>query len=424
MSYCRFVPRALNLLSRGTTTLSTGSAASGYPLTYLYDGKPSVPLVLAAAGNFTVDVDGDLLKGYGACETFSGGVATGWSNGSTGTGALAQGTGAGFFHGGASSQKLTSGASGVARAYRDTLVRAGEVLTWDTVWMKTDGVATVAMRLQDLSTGKWWTGSAWSASVTDITTHNTTTWTDKTPGTAVTVDTAINLRAGVTTLRLSFVVDSSTAAGSGYFDDVALFPSVDFAGAFGHNIPLGATVTLQSSTSSGWGAPTTEATLSVYQPSFYSLLSAPVARRYWRFRVVDTIADAARYLGELVISSAVTLTRAPDYPIRAPRSWRTGRAETMLGHPHVAQRASQPTRALEVTWGTSTAAEWREVRDSIFLAAAGDFRDIVLIPRDDDAETCIFGRIDPTIAEDQVILDYRGGYGLRIAEHPFPVVGL
>jgi hypothetical protein len=46
MSYCRFVPRALNLLSRGTTTLSTGSAASGYPLTYLYDGKPSTPLLL------------------------------------------------------------------------------------------------------------------------------------------------------------------------------------------------------------------------------------------------------------------------------------------------------------------------------------------------------------------------------------------
>lgn len=422
MSSCRFVPRALNLLSRGTTTLSTGSAASGYPLTYLYDGKPSVPLVLAAAGNFTVDVDGDLLQGIGACETFSGGVATGWTNGSTGTGVLAQGSGAGFFHGGSSSQKVTSGAAGVGRAQVDKVVRAGEVISGD-FWLKTDGTATICVRLQDLSTGKFWDGSAWQSSASNWTTHNTTTWTEKTP-TAATVDTAANLRAGATTLRLSFVVDSATAAGDGYFDDVAIWPSVDFVGIFGHNIPIGATVELKSSTSSGWGSPTTEATLTVYQPSFYALLAAPVAKRYWRLQVTDAIADAARYVGELAISSAVTLTRAPDYPIRSPRSWRTGRGETVLGHPHVAQRASQPTRTLDVTWSTSTAAEWREVRDSIFLAAAGDFRDIVLIPRDDDPETCIFGRLAPTIAEDQVILDYRGGYGITVSEHPFPVVGL
>jgi hypothetical protein len=418
------VPRCGNLLTRVSAsqiTLSTGTANSLFPLSYLYDGIPSRAFAAAAAGNLTVDIDGDILQNYGLVEgTFAAGVAPGFTNGSTGTGTLAEEGTIVHLGGSTKSQKVSTGAGpGVGRAHRDILVRAGEVLTPD-FWLRTDGTATICVRLQDQQTGKWWDGAAWQASVSNWTTHNTTTWTEKTP-TAATLDSAVNWRAGLGWVRLSFVVDSATALGSGYFDDCVLWPSCDFCGVFGHNIPLGATVDFRSSTSSGWGSPTTEATLAVYQPSFYSILAAPVARRFWRVRITDAIALAALYMGQLVIGSTVTLTASPDYPVSVRRRTDHNRAVTRFGHPHVSAITQTPAREADLAFTLLPIAQFRELRDQIYLACNGDLNSLVAIPRDDDPEHCFFGRIDGAL-EHQLVMADNWTSRLHLVEHPFPVV--
>lgn len=422
MSEFLFVsPQVLNLLARGVTTLSTGTANSLHPITNAYNGQPSKPLILSAAGSYTITVDGDLTQGYGAIEgTFSGGVAPGFTDGSTGGGVPAE-EGAVVHSGGSTkAQKLTaSTGSRVARVYRDVLVRAGEELSYE-AYLSGDGTATVYARAQDLNTGKWWDGSAWQSSVSSIGSRATATYAATTD--TITAETAVNLRAGLTTIRFSFVVDGSVATGSGYVDDFAVWPSVDFCGIFGHNIPIGATVLFRSSTSSGWGAPTTQATMTVYQPSFFSVLAAPVAERYWRFQVTDAIASVTPYVGEVVMGSTLALTKSVDYPLETTRMYRHTRMEGPLGHVFVGQRSARPSRVLPLTWGVMSAASLREIRDQLYLAAMGDLHSLIVIPRDDDPELCIYGRLQDEYRDGVAIVDYRQT-GLVIVEHPFPVVG-
>lgn len=417
-------PRAGNLLTRvasGQVTLTTGSANSLFPLSKIYDGIPSRAFIAASPGDIAVTVDGDLLQGYGLVEgTFSGGVAPGWTNGSTGGGTPAEeGT---IVHpgGSAKSQKLTAASgSQVARVYRDVLVRAGETLNPD-LWLRTDGTATICVRLQDLQTAKYWNGSAWAAGVANWFTHATTTWTQKNT-TAPTTESAATWRAGWGWVRLSFVVDGATATGSGYFDDAVLFPTCDFIGLFGHNVPIGATVELLSSTSSGWGGPTTEATLTVYQPTFYSILPAGVARRYWRLRITDPIALAALYQGQLVIGSTVTLTGAPDYPITIRRRFDHTRASSRYGHQHVSAVTQTPAREADLAFSLLPVAQLRELLQQLYLASSGDLYSLVVIPRDDDPEVCMFGRIDG-VSEETLAMADNWTTRLRVTEHPFPVV--
>lgn len=418
------VPRVGNLLSRvaaSQVTLNTGSANSLFPITNLYDGIPSRAFISAAAGDLAVTVDGDLLQGYGLVEgTFSGGVAPGWTNGSTGGGTPAE-EGAVVHSGGSTkSQKLTAASgSQVARVYRNLLCRAGETLNGD-LWLRTDGTATICARLRDMQTGKYWNGSSWSASVSDWFTHATTTWTQKNTS-PPTLDSAAVWKAGAGYVQLSFVVDGATATGSGYFDDAVLYPSIDFAGIFGHNVPVGATVELLSSTSSGWGSPTTEATLSVYQPSFYSILSSAVARRYWRLRITDPIALAALYMGQLVLGSTVTVTGSVDYPVSLRRRFDHTRAATRYGHQRVSAITQTPAREADLAFSLMPVAHLRELLQQVYLACSGDLNALVVIPRDDDPELCMFGRIDG-VSEETLVMGDNWTTRLRVQEHPFPVV--
>lgn len=424
MSSFRAVSPRMNLLTRvasGQVTFSTNSANSLFPVARLSDGIPSRACIAAAAGSIAIDVDGDLLQGYGAMEsTFAGGFAGGWSDGSTGGGVGADETS--ITHGGSHAQKLTAASgSQVARGYRDILVQAGESIPIE-AWLRGDGTATVYARVQDLTTFKWWDGSAWQSSVSSWGSRSSAASYAKSTSTIV-VDSATNLRSGISTLRVSFVVDGSVATGSGYVDDVAMWPAVDFVSVHGHNIPLGATVDLLSSTSSGFGAPTTEASaIAVYHPSFYKILSAAHTNRYTRFKVTDSAAVAALYLGQLVLGATITMTAAPDYPISTRRRTDHDRAVTRYGHQHVSAVTTTPAREVTLPFGTRTAAEFREIRDRLYLAAVGDLHSLVVIPRDDDAEGCYFGRLDGALDDDLAVLDYRGRLALRVQEHPFPVV--
>ena len=411
-----------NLLKRGTTSISTGTADANYPVTNLYDGEPSTPLLVTAAGNVTLDVDGDLLKQVGDMEgTFSVGVAAGFTDRSTGDGTPAQeGT---LVHAGAKAQKLSTAAAGVARVSIDLDVLAGEVLSLS-AWLRGDGTATISAQLQDLATNKFWNGSIWSSS-------SAVTWAGRSTASyaestsTVTVDTADNIRAATTTLRLSFYVSSAVAAGAGYVDDVAVWPSVDCVSLHGHNIPVGAQVDLLSSTSSGWGSPTTEADdIPVYQPAFYSLLAAAVAKRYWRVRITDSIAREPIYIGELVIGAAVTLTASPNYPLPVAEAYRHQRAQTALGRRYVLQRVTQPARVATLDYEGLSAAQGRELRRLVYLASVGDLYPCVVIPQDDDAERVYHGRLATDEHEEQTeFLTYRR-VRLVVSEQPFPVLSL
>jgi hypothetical protein len=191
---------------------------------------------------------------------------------------------------------------------------------WDVTvdaWLYGDGTYYTYGSIQNLYTGNWLTtGGAWQASSTNWGGVTAASWTQKTLEFAVEGYSICGYQHLVP-LRVRF--HHAVSGSGGYVDDAALWPHWDFASLHGHNIPPSITLKYQSDDNSGMSSPTTQATATVIQPSFYDTIGTAVKERYARLLLEGTVYQPKSVLmGEWVLGQYKTLTKGkmelgPDY---------------------------------------------------------------------------------------------------------------
>lgn len=406
-----------NLYARGTTTLAAGTSAAAYPLANLYDGRPGKPWRGgAAAASFLFQVDGNLALNGDMEAAFVSGAPPGWTASNTGTGAATRDT---THNSGTYGCKLTAG-TGTSSIYYDLTARPGEKITV-TVAFKGDGTGTMRAKLRNLTTGFHLTsGSSWQRNSTDFATRSASTWATTTL--SPTVEVYSTVLSDTCTLRLTIHLDDATQVG--YADDVYLWPWVDFASIHGHNLGQATTVQLDSSDdASSW---TTEATLTLAQPAFYSLLSAAVGHRYYRLNLSDLVALTVPVVGEAVIGQTIALSRTPRHPESAP--WDEGlsypqvRAVTPAGAQFVASRTSRSVRRRAFEFIARDQATVDELVEVIWRRTSGGATPGVLIPYDSEP-VALFGR-PLAVSQPRRVSDLSWSTIVDWSEEPGPVVAL
>lgn len=299
----------MNALSGGTFSSSPAAHAS-FPFSDLADGDPGT---IGRFGSLTaaplVYVDLDMLRGNGGAESFTGGVPDGWTEANTGTGDVTQE--GSLVHSGIGAFRLAAG-TGVASAYIDVEVRAGQklYLNW---WARADGAGGEGhLRVRNLSTGSHLKEDAgWTTSPVDLFPQTGTTYVES--ELTFTVESMEACGRATVTLRIQILEE--TASRVSYFDDIILVPYVDFFSVHGHNIDPRSTLTLQGSAAptSGYAdivVPT------VRRRAFYATFDE-VAYHYIRMQFAETNqGSGALWFGEAVVGKAYELLRGPRYTLR------------------------------------------------------------------------------------------------------------
>lgn len=358
--------RHANILARGVVSVS--DADSLFPAANLYDGDPGVAFRFGSAGaDRQVTVDGDLSQGSGAFEDVHvSGAPPGWTDASTGAGALARDTVT--FADGASSLRLDSG-TGQAIGQRDFSCRAGEELSL-TVKLRGDGTNAVTFDIQDLDTGQWLTsGGVWQNAATTVATRSVATFATTTLS-AFSVSAMSAWPYPVRRLRVRFYAASGGSA-QGWVDTFSIWPSFDFLAVHGHSIRPALTVQFRSSTDNFSASDTLEATVTPARAAFFSRLSAKVARRYARLKLVGTSPEAM-YLGEMRLGQSFSLTRPATFPLN--RQLRDAQVRVpRLGYGSAAYGlATEDVDTLELQFGM-VQAEADEWLNEVWRRARGGF---------------------------------------------------
>ena len=228
-----------NILERSNVAISSSDADALFPLTRLYNGRPSEASKFGSNGaDRKVTIDANLVAN-GDMETST---LDGWTDADTGTGASTEELT--LFKNGAKAMKLDGGASGVAERYRDITVRAGERKKLD-VWIRGTGdTITCRVRLLNLQTGKYLDSSqAWQTAASDATTEAGSTYLQK--EIEFQIESYAICQVDTMTLRIYVRNEDNGAA---YCDDLYIYPAVNLVGIFGHNLAPVLTPELRSST--------------------------------------------------------------------------------------------------------------------------------------------------------------------------------
>jgi hypothetical protein len=270
-------PAYYNSMAFGTITVPSENAL--YLRSGLGDGRVSQPFRFNVPGTddyITVDANRALNPGLG---TWVSGTPTSWFE----AGTVVETTTAGEFRTTPASKHSPSG-----QLFQDIIVRPGQSMNLD-AWARisTTG-ATAAIQILLRDTNQYLTsGSVWT------TTNSVTASTTSTPG-------FVNLTRAFTlpsfaecgyrdTVKLRIILINSGGSEFAFFDDVTLYPGVDTAAIFGHNIDSSIVAELHSSQNGLFaGDDILQATMTKNVPSFYTVLGSVQYSRHWRFRLAGT----------------------------------------------------------------------------------------------------------------------------------------
>lgn len=394
-----------------TAPTPSPTADTNFAVTALYDRIPSSAFrfgSLTADPTLTFDLNivtnGDMVLN-------SGGNVSSWTEANTGTGDVTYDATGGESAG--AGMKFVSG-TGTAVAYQDITARAGERLSW-TVGLKGDGTRAVALRVFNRQTGKYWTGSAWSATPTDLATRTTATFATSTG--ALTVESAPAYRPDLQLMTLRVTLQVTTASGTCYADNCYVWPSVDIVSVHGHNIDPVISLELRRDTAAFAGAGTLEATITTFPLEFYSALGTIRDDRYWRLKFVGTN-SAAIYLGEVVLAQRLTLTRIfkpPEQIDYIDDQVRSGEVPIRSY-----RRMDHPRRVMDMEFSYDTAAAFLQARDELVLRSRNGHHPMVIVPVDTET-SCLYGKIEQVWSSSRVLLD---GADQFYDGSPFRFVGL
>lgn len=374
-----------NSYSRGILGMTVGSEDSNFPKAALFDNFCDVIYREAAAGTDR--------RIYGDLSILSNGTfevdLAGWTVETSGTGAAARTTTGGEFHGGVAAVECTGG-SGFGQVVQDVFARPGELLRYD-IWARIVTAGTARFRIQNRATGNYWVSGAWQSAVGDAATTTSTSFVNLTGN--VTVENFAKVQDDFFPLRITLRHDN--ASGSACFDDLAIFPHTNFLGVFGHNIPASPLITPKFQTSPDASSWTTQATMTMKQPAFYSYLSTAQTARYVGLLLEGTGLDA-HYIGELFAGYGVTPGRAMKWNYSTPHEYAAIRHETAIGRVWAARMSEKPMRGLSFSVRAGTEIEANEWIEDFWQRSLGGEWPVVVVPVETEFPV-YHGRVMPSL---------------------------
>jgi hypothetical protein len=382
-----------NVLETASTMTST-SADTNYPLTNLYQSpglnRPSRPFRFnanAADLNITADINRVGNPGF---ETST---LDGWTKAMTATG----------------------GSSGTGARYQDVTVRAGERFQFDG-YLRSDGVGSADVQIENLHTGLFVASSGWGTAASFVTT-SATSYTQQTGTFTMEGITACGGYPKVT-LRLHL---QTTSTGNCYWDDIQLYPAVNFVSIHGHNLGPVVTPELYSDTADFAGAGTLRKTLTIAKPSFYGFLSTDIYAPDWRLKLSGTN-HAIPYVGELVLGYAETAGTRQEYGWSVAEKYPQARAETEAGEVYVSRLSDDGPRTAVLPFRYGAVSEYTSARDDIVRRSYGGEVPMVVVPYSSEGDV-IHGRLGSQWDVTRENLTSVDG-DLVVVESGLPVVGL
>lgn len=357
-----------------------------YPKSRLGDGQPDKDFrYLSAASSVLARTDGNVITDAagtvdeGKFDTWSGGMAVGWTKGISGTGTITQEN---TIVRSGSAIRLEPGGSGTSEATRIVKVKAGWSYHLQS-WMRggsSSGVSRAEVQL--LETKHYLTsGGLWQAAAVDWTSENNTgayIQKDKTftiPGFA-----AVGWKDEVS-LRLRYY--NTVPNGLAYVEDVALWPSaLDLLSMHGHNWDAGIDMQLYSAGDAAFSSPTSHAALiPITVPAAYILLATPQDFRYWQVTFVGTN-QAPGEIGELNLLQS----QRPLQDYESPVHWRQSRdnqfSRTPSGKRHSVKRSKFKRRFPTFFYTPESQAQLDDLI-AIWDRADGGNIPVVIVPNTD-----------------------------------------
>lgn len=312
--------------------------------------------------------------------------------------------------GGAASGRLTTtNHSG----YQLCSVRSGERMTLS--WaIRGDSVAQAQFFVKNLHTGKYLNLStgAWQTSAT-ADTQTAATW--KTGSRTFTVENYATTRRDICSLQLAC---QQSGTGNTYYDSIYLWPEVDFAAVFGHNIETGITAEWRRDTAGFAGAGTLEVQPTVLQPSFYSSLGTSRSDRYWRFILGGTLGMyEVPWFGKLVLGQKYSFSTQANYGDERELD-DSGQVRGTGGRAFVTMDYGR--RIWSPEWRLLSDADYATFSEIINRGRTGAYP-TVLVPYDSDPGYCLYGRWEkPNFKFKTVTTTIRDVGGMTFVEDPYP----
>lgn len=414
----RFVtgdPAYYNVLARGVLTSSSADAL--FALVNVKDGDPAKPFKFATAGaDLWLKIDTSMLVGSNM-DFWSIGVPIGWTKSTSGSGTVTEDTVIKVT--GSSAKFFNPGAGNLAKLAQDVTVRAGQRLSL-VAKLRAELGAEGRIQIQNKATGKWlnsigqWqSGSSIFASIMDNTGGVFVTQT-------VTFRVEDFLTVGAETCTLAIALDNNWVGLAGdelWYDDVYLYPGIEFVSVHGHN--LNPVTSLLVQTSDDDSAYSTLATLTPRGPSFYGTW-ATTYKRYWRLPYVGT-PPATVYYGEVVLGQLDTALRAHLYGWPTRYIFDQVRMETDTGNVQSFKQALLERRAVKLEFQLGAQAQFEQLRDEWARRSFGGLYPMIVVPDDSDASLVIQGRmLDEWEATKHFLTVW--GTDVVIAESGFPTV--
>lgn len=418
-----------NFLSRALAiTLSPDAADPLFPSAGLYDDRPATICKFnAATANEQILVDLNHILNGNMEGGFVAGVATSWTKAGAGA-CTSEGT---IVHGGTAAQKINSAAGNGTNIFQMATLRPGESFK-ATVWGATGaGSATVFLIIQNELTQNYWNGAAWTSVFSDCARSNSSSYVQlSTTSNSPVVETSpLMLWYGTARLRMWLQVNvggASTSDTVGYFDDAEIFPAVDTAALFWHNLDPALVVNWASGATTS--AFTTQSVMSVLPISFYSVLATPTFARYWLMQFVGTQIVGGTpgtvtpiWFGEYVLGQSTALLRQNDYNLVTKHHEFQNRVVSQVGDQYVYVLGGGPTRTLTIAIAETAATEYKQFRDAIMRHSRLGRDSCVLIPWDADPDVCVYGRFAPDVTETRELLTWWRNAG-SVQEAAAPVV--
>lgn len=423
----------MNTLERvNATPTASPTADTTYTAANLSDRFPNKPMLFSSFSTSSyIQIDTNMVANGGmeTAATSSTGDLGSWTESNNGTGNVTQTVTAGEFSAGSAGMKLDGG-TGTATAFQDFNIRSGERF-WLTVDMRTTGptstggaAAPMTVRVRNLNTRNFLTtAGAWTATTTEaLITSSSSFATVAIAAYAETMSTVT--KTDLTRIRVTIV--NQTASRIGYADECYMGPSYDLMSVHGHNIDPCIAVTMLSSSSSGFGTSTTEATFTANQPSFFSALSSARDNRYVRLSLEGTpttaTAGANRIysIGELVLTQKTDPTNDPLSGIKVAikdSQTRPESSDPISGRSFL--YGDHETRTLSVSFLHDSTGAWQEYRDLLYRRSRLGHHPIVICPLSTEAEI-IYGKLDPELSYEQPSYLQRKTDTIAIRELPFP----
>ncbi len=264
-----------------------------------------------------------------------------WTDESTGTGALSEETI--IVNTGVSSLKLVgSGASDIAICQQEIKVISGRLYGFSGVTYASS--STVKIQIFCLETGKYLTSAnVWQTGVANITNNGAAAWTIAIK--LFTIDNIIDTGKHLLTLRISIL-----AEGTGYADDIALYPNWNFASIHGHN--LGSMITPEIRKSSDNFVANdvlVSSAIALQWPSFYEILGSTVNARYARLKLVGTNHEPIE-ISKLVISFITALPQSQQGPYNIDPTISNIIYKSRGGHAYKLALAEYENQSLPLSW--------------------------------------------------------------------------